>query len=56
MRGGIFGKESVMTLKKALQKILLNLFVRSKKTAVLVGRMPVNWGREIYFSTCSALC
>ena len=29
-----------MTLKKALQEMLLNWFVKSKKTAARVGRMP----------------
>ena len=53
----ISGKESEteMTLKKALWETLLNWFVRPKKTAVREGRMPVDWGREIYVSTCRCI-
>ena len=53
--GGIAGKESVMTLKKAFWETQLNWFVRSKKTATREGRIPVDWGREIYFFTCSRI-
>ncbi len=56
MRGGISGKESAMTLKKALREMLLNWFVRSKKTATREGRMPVDCGREMYLPLVVALC
>ena len=44
-----------MTLNKASQEMLLNWFVRSKKTAVRVGRMPFDLGRKMYFSTYSCI-
>ena len=49
------GKESVMTLKNASWEALLNWLVSSKKTAAREGRVPVDWGREIYFSTCNCI-
>ena len=55
MRGRILGKESVMTLKNASRETLLNWLVRSKKTAAREGRVSVDWGREIYFSTCTCI-
>ena len=55
-RGGISGKESAMTLKKASRETLLNWLVRSKKTATQEGRMPVDCGREIYLPLVVALC
>jgi len=55
VRGGISGNESAMTLKNASWETLLNWLVRSKKTATREGGMPVDWGREIYFSTCSCI-
>jgi hypothetical protein len=55
--GYISGKESEteMTLKKASWETLLNWFVRPKKTAVREGKMPDDWVKEIYFSTCSCI-
>jgi hypothetical protein len=41
-----------MTLKNASRETLLNWLVRSKRTAAREGRMPVDWRREINFSTC----
>jgi hypothetical protein len=37
-----------MTLKNASRETLLTWLVRSKRTAAREGRMPVDWGREIY--------
>ena len=41
------------TLNNTAQETLLNWLVRSKKTAAREGRMSVDWGREINFSTCN---
>ena len=44
-----------MTLKKASRDTLLNWLVRSKKTPVREGRLSLDWGSVIYFSTSNCI-
>ena len=55
MRGSISGKESAMTLKKASRDTLLNWLVRSKKTPAREGKVFLDWGSVMYFSTSNCI-